>query len=236
MTNTIKNTKTNEKKIFVGYIILSSLICASILFAVEQVLMVDYLTKTVSKIVLFTISPLILIKCLMKTTLRDGLNIELVDRKTLSLGILLGIIAVSVLMGTFMLLKNYIDMPAIALELSSKSKVTAGNYLFVGAYLTIVNSFLEEFFFRGYIFINIYKCGYKKLAYIFSSALFSLYHIGIFKNWFNIQLIILCLFGLFITGLVLNYVDTKSHNFLNSWVTHIMANIAIVLIGYKFLF
>lgn len=236
MLNTMKDIKKKQKYLFVGYIILSSILCATILFTVEQILMVDYLTKTVSKVILFTICPLILIKGLMKTTLREGLNIELVDRKTLGLGIALGAFAVAILFGTFMFLRRYIDMPAIALDLSSKSKVTACNYLFVGGYLTIVNSFLEEFFFRGYIFINIYKCGFKKLAYIFSSALFALYHIGIFKSWFNMELIILCLLGLFITGAVLSYVDTKSHNFLNSWVTHIMANITIVFIGYKFLF
>ncbi|TAH63854.1 MAG: CPBP family intramembrane metalloprotease, partial [Gottschalkiaceae bacterium] len=98
---------------------------------------------------------------------------------------------------------------------------------------TFINSFLEEFFFRGFIFLNLYKLGFKKGAYIFSSILFSLYHIGIFKNWFNPLLIILAVSGLISVGFIFNYIDTKSKSFINSWIVHILADAAIMLIGLR---
>ncbi|RDY24199.1 CPBP family intramembrane metalloprotease [Romboutsia maritimum] len=225
-----------NKKLYRNYIIMSSILCATILFIIEQILMVDYLTKTLSKIILFTISPLILIKFIRKTSLKKGLNIQKTDIKTISTGIGLGLVAVGILIGTFMILKQSINMETISIEMATKSKITEANYLIVATYFTLGNSFLEEFFFRGFVFINMFKMGYKKTAYIFSSALFAIYHIGIFKNWFILELIVLCLIGLFLTGIIFDYVDTKSDNFLNSWTIHILADLTIAIIGYIYLF
>jgi membrane protease YdiL (CAAX protease family) len=95
----------------------------------------------------------------------------------------------------------------------------------------LINSFLEEFFFRGFVFLNVYETGNKGWAYLFSALLFALYHIAIFATWFNIPLMLLALFGLMVIGFVFNYLDTLSNNFLNSYLVHIFANLAIVLIG-----
>ncbi len=142
----------------------------------------------------------------------------------------------SLMSWSFLFFKKQINMDVIFLELATKSKITSTNYLIVTTYFTFAYSFLEEFFFRGFIFTNLNKMGYKKVGYIFSSLLFALYHIGIFKNWFSIELILLCILGLFITGIVFNYVDTKLDNFLNSWAIHSLDNLKIVIIGYIYLF
>ena len=103
--------------------------------------------------------------------------------------------------------------------------------MLVGIYITLGNSFLEEFFFRGFIFLNLYNQGYKKIAYIYSSLLFGVYHIAIFKTWFSPLLTVLALLGLVIAGIVFNWIDTKSENFINSWIVHILADSAIIIIG-----
>lgn len=236
MNKELENISLSEKKIYINFIIFTSILCVVILFAIEQILMVDYLTKTVSKIILFTMSPVVFIKIIRKTSLKEGLNLKLVDKETIGVGILLGVLSAVILVGAFMFFKKIINMDVIFLELATKSKITSTNYLIVTTYFTFANSFLEEFFFRGFIFTNLNKMGYKKVGYIFSSLLFALYHIGIFKNWFSIELILLCILGLFITGIVFNYVDTKSDNFLNSWAIHILADLTIVIIGYMYLF
>ena len=236
MALALESLGEKERKIYRNYILLTATTCAVILFIIEQILMADYLTKTISKIILFTLSQIIFIKVLRKTTLKDGLNLKLVDKETVGIGILLGTLAGLILVGAFMFFRRVINMDVIFLELATKSKITSANYLIVTTYFTFGNSFLEEFFFRGFIFTNLYKMGYKKLGYVFSSALFALYHIAIFKNWFSLQLILLCMLGLFITGIVFDYVDTKSDNFLNSWAIHILADLAIVIIGYIYLF
>lgn len=213
-----------------SFIIISSIIACIILYFIEQVLVMSYLVKTLSKILFFTILPYSYIRLIGQDYERNRIK---PNKKDLYLGVGLGLFSFMVIIAAYAILKDAIDLKSIANELQTKSKVNPRNFLFVAFYITFINSFLEEFFFRGFIFLNLYKLGFKKGAYIFSSILFSLYHIGIFKNWFNPLLIILAVSGLISVGFIFNYIDTKSKSFINSWIVHILADAAIMLIGLR---
>ena len=220
----------------VNYILTTSIISISILFIVEQVMMASYLNKTITKIIMFTLIPIRYIIKIKKVTIQEGLKIKRLSLKTIYLGITLGIGVVFVIGLSYYIFRNLIDINSIVYELETKSKVTQENYIMVATYFCIGNSFLEEFFFRGYIFLNLYEVGHKKFAYNFSAILFALYHIAIFRTWFSVGILLLCLLGLYIGAIIFNYVDTKSNNFLNSWIIHILADIMIASIGYMYLF
>jgi membrane protease YdiL (CAAX protease family) len=213
------------------YIILSSIAACSFLYLVEQVLMVDYFVKTASKIFLFVLIPLLFIRYGKKNGVSER-NAKL-DMHDIKLGLLFGAASFAIVLVSYYILGKYMNIQGIISELQNKSKITPANFIFVGAYITFGNSFLEEFFFRGFIFLNLFKTGYKKTAYIFSSILFGLYHIAIFRTWFNTGLTLLALFGLVSIGLIFDWLDTKSDNFINSWIVHILADSAIIIIGMK---
>jgi membrane protease YdiL (CAAX protease family) len=117
--------------------------------------------------------------------------------------------------------------------METKSKITAANFIFIAIYITLGNSLLEEFFFRGFIFLNLRQLGKEKFAYLFSALLFAIYHISIFQSWFTLPLMLLSLFGLFTIGIVFNWLNTKTNTIINSWIVHIFADLAIILIGLK---
>ena len=71
----------------------------------------------------------------------------------------------------------------------------------------------------------------RKNAYIISAGLFALYHVMLMDSWFNPYLFVLAMFGLFTGGLIFNYLNEKNKTILNSWIVHIMANLAINHIG-----
>ncbi len=215
------------------YIIVTSLVAFIILYLVEQVFVVDYITKTIAKLILFTGIPYIYLKFVEKSSVKDGLTLKKVQISTVKLGLILGTLSFVVIIAAYFMLMEYIDFNVIVQELQSKSKVTPSNFIFVGLYITFGNSFLEEFFFRGFIFLNLFNQGSKKLAYIYSSVLFGVYHIAIFKTWFNPLLIGLALLGLISVGIIFNWIDTKTENFINSWLVHILADSAIIIIGMK---
>lgn len=215
------------------FILLSSLIGCIILFYVEQIIEVNYLIKTIGKVVLFTSIPYIYIRYIQKLTINNSIRLNKLDKKGIKLGVSFGIASFIIILLSYYFLSSFIDFQGIVNELETKSQITAGNFILVGLYITFGNSFLEEFFFRGFIFLNLYKLNYKKSAYIYSSILFALYHIAIFKTWFNIWLTGLALFSLVIIGFVFNWLNTKSGNFLNSWIVHILADSAIIIIGLR---
>lgn len=198
------------------YIILSSLIACILLYFVEQVLVVNYVVKTVIKILFFIIIPYIYSKFIKKQKLSTTINYKNIDRYHLRMGFIVGILSFLIILIAYYVLRNSIDLQSIAVSLQNKSKITASNFIFVGLYITLGNSFLEEYFFRGFIFLNLYELKSRKYAYIYSSLLFGLYHIAIFKAWFNIGLVGLALIGLISIGFIFNWIDTKSKNFINS--------------------
>lgn len=215
------------------YIIAGSLAACIVLYMVEQVFAASYITKTITKLILFTVIPYIYLKFVKKCSIKDGLNLRRIETNTFKLGLILGALSFAVVMAAYLILKGSIDLNGIAKELQTKSKVTQANFILVGLYITFGNSFLEEFFFRGFIFLNLFRQGSKILAYIYSSVLFGVYHIAIFKTWFNPLLIGLSLLGLIGVGVVFDWLDTKTDNFMNSWLVHIMADSAIIIIGMR---
>jgi len=216
-----------------NYIIFSSLIACILLYAIEQLLMTNYMIKTAVKILLFTIVPWFYIKFLNKSKSKEYSSYNKSDRHQLKYGLIFGISSFFIILLAYYLLGKYINIEDIVGELQSKSKITPDNFGLVGLYIILGNSFLEEFFFRGFIFLKLYEMGSSKEAYIYSSVLFGLYHIAIFKTWFNVWLIALALIGLVSIGFIFNWLDTKSGNFINSWIVHILADCAIILIGLK---
>lgn len=215
------------------YIIITSLIACVLLYFVEQILMVNYVIKTAVKILLFILIPCIYFSFIKKSKIKRVMNLRKLHIKHLKLGILFGMLSFVVIIITYRIIGSYIDLQGIAQELQSKSKITTTNFIFVALYITLGNSFLEEFFFRGYIFLNLYDLGFKRMAYFYSSLLFGIYHIAIFKTWFSSWQVSLALLGLISIGFVFNWLDLKSKNFINSWIVHIFADIAIIVIGLK---
>jgi uncharacterized protein len=214
------------------YIIISSLLACICLYFIEQYLGVNYAIKTLSKLTFFIVIPLIYIKIIKKSNIAEELNLRQLDKKRLKLGFIFGLASFLIVLSAYFIFKDAIDLNNIINDLKAKN-VTAANFILIGSYVTLGNSFLEEFFFRGFVFLNLYNIRKGKLAYIYSSILFGLYHIGIFKAWFNIWLILLCLLGLITVGFIFNWLNTKSNNFINSWLVHIFADSAIILIGLR---
>lgn len=216
---------SNKKK----YITIASSAACVLLYIVEQVLAANYLVKTLAKIVLFGGIPWYYYRSLGRSTSGSSK----VTLKSLRIGTLLGADAFGVILATYAVLQGLLDLPAIALELQQKSQITPSNFLLVGLYITFGNSFLEELFFRGFIFRALHGLGQARLAYWYSSLLFGLYHIAIFQTWFSPWLIGLALLGLASIGLIFNWINAQANHLYNSWLAHILADAAIILIGLR---
>lgn len=217
------------------YIITTSLLTVIVLYMADQVLMVSYNTKIVIKILSFLAFPLIYILFTKDNIVNESIKNSLKNfskSKVKSISTVLGVLLFFFLLGIYLVFKNYIDFNTIKMDFEIKYKITKDSFLYYGLYMAFVNSLMEEFFFRGFIFLNLKKLGYKKTGYIISSLLFAIYHIANFQNWFSPFLYILALLGLFIGGTIFNFLDDKDNTFLNSWFVHICADLAIVLIGY----
>ncbi len=214
------------------YIIISAVITIGLLYIVDQVLTFNYITKIGVKFLLFSLFPTIYILKTKDNFLKESIKNR---RKTakINLSIILGIVIFLVIIIAFVLLEQHIEIGILIDEFESKYQIDKSNIIFYGLYLSFINSLLEEFFFRGFIFLNLKKLNLRKLAYFISSAAFAIYHIANIQNWFSIGLFLFVTVGLFVGGYIFNYLDDKDNTFLNSWFVHICADLAIILIGFR---
>ena len=193
----------------------------------------SYLIKSVIKLIVFIGS--ILFYCFRyKENIFDLINLK--KNKLSKSLILFMILSYFVIIVGYLLLRNYINIDSIKESLLNKEHLNKNNFIFIFSYIIVINSFLEESFFRGFIYQVFKKEGYEKIGVFFSAFIFALYHISIMDGWFNPFVMILGIVGLFVTGVFLQDIAKKEDNLLASWLVHAMANLAINTIGTIMLF
>ena len=219
--------KKNVKKAVV-MVTLIILFCA-FMAVVDGVFKADYFIKSIIKFVLFLILPAIY--SLFDKDIKVK-NVFKPKKKGLKQSFVLCISVYVIILGGYFLLKDVFDFSSITTSLTNNIGVTGKNFIFVSLYISFVNSLLEEFFFRGFAFITLKRITGRKFAYLFSAAMFSIYHIAMMIGWFDMGVFLIVMAGLFAGGLIFNYLNEKSSTIYPSWLVHMFANFAINTIGF----
>lgn len=217
----------NTKKAFAicGIVILFCIIMALI----DGVLKANYFTKSAIKLVLFLICPIVY------ALLDKGLQIKPLfafDKQGIIRALGLCVAVYAVILSGYLLLKDVFDFSAITGTLTANIGVSRDNFVFVSLYISFINSLLEEFFFRGFAFLTLKRVASVRFAYLFSAACFAVYHIAMMIGWFSLPVFLLVMAGLFIGGLIFNYLNAKSGTVYPSWFVHMFANFAINTVGF----
>lgn len=209
-------------------ILLTAAVCCGVMALVDGVIRPGYLAKSAIKLVLFIGLPCLLSRFRREIDLKSMFRL---GGAPLLRAAALGVGLYGLILGGFFLLRPYVDFSGIAGSLSENAGVTRENFLVVSIYISFVNSLLEEFFFRGFLFLHL-KTQSRLLAYGCSAGLFSLYHAAMMLGWFPWWLFALALVGLALGGGIFNYLDEKSQTIYPSWMVHAFANFAINTIGF----
>lgn len=235
------------------------ILCCGLLALVDGYWKPAYGVKAGIKVLLFFVVPLVCTWCLGRKNEEDRQDLQQKekiaeaehgaatisltkflavfqpDRKALTLGLGLGAVTMSVILGGYALLAPYLDLSAIPAAMASNGGITADNFLYVGTWIALCNSLMEEIFFRGFSFLQLCRVSSRKFAYIVSGAAFSLYHAAIVDGWVSPILFLLMLAALFVCGLFFDWLDEKRGRIWVSWLMHMCANVAINLIGMRLL-
>lgn len=213
------------------YVIASVVFSTLAMCFVDGVISPPYFYKSIIKIVLFLLIPMIYF--VLYKDKHDYLKkLFIPKKKDFLLALFLGMGVYAVIIGAYFLLGSYIDLATIKDSLTSGIGVNAQNFVYVAIYISFVNSLLEEFFFRGFAFLILKQEMNKRFAYIFSSAMFALYHVGMTNGWFNVFIYVLAMLGLFVGGCIFDLLNDKCENIYPSWLVHMFANFAINTVGF----
>ena len=211
-------------------IIIISITACLLMVLIELIMQPSYWVKSILKLGIFLFPIMIYQKISHQKN-----EIFKFDKKYVKISIYIAIAVYLLIIVSYLLFQNYIDAEQIKNSLMGKEHINRSNFIYVAMYITRINSFIEEAFFRGFVFLNIKTLGFCKLGAIYSALLFSLYHIGIMSSWFSIYMFLLTLSALFGAGILLNWFAYKGKSFLSSWPIHIAANLGINTIGFLIL-
>lgn len=209
-----------------------AIVCCAIMAYVDGVLMPGYAIKSAIKVSLFLFLPLFYTLYNREVLFKELFRFQ---KKGFLIALLLGVGLYLLIVGAYALLQGAFDFSQIAGTLTESTGVDKDNFLLVALYISFVNSLLEEFFFRGFVFLNMKKLGYRRVAYLFSALVFAVYHVAMMIGWFDIWLFLLVMLGLFVGGVIFNYLNEKHNTIYTSWFVHMFANFAINTIGYMLL-
>ncbi|HSH36074.1 type II CAAX endopeptidase family protein [Schnuerera sp.] len=219
----------NKRKTIAG-IFLIAFLSITVMSIIDGIVNPGYMYKSAIKIIMFLLIPLIYTAYDNTINLKDIFKVK--SKKKLFASIFLGILVYIIILSAYLMLKEFIDLNIIKNILAENLKVNKDNFIFVALYISFINSLLEEFFFRGFIFLNLKKLIISKYAYIISALAFSIYHVAIMSSWFSPLIFLLAMVGLFVGGIIFNYLNESSSNIYSSWLVHMMANFAINTIGF----
>ena len=223
--------------------------CCLILAVVDGYLRPPYGVKAAAKVVLFFLLPLGCVWWLerMDATAAEGksdrsssgmssfVRVFRPEPKAVTLGLVLGIGTMALILGGYALLSPWLDLSAVPAAMAANGGITADNFLYVGTWIALCNSLMEEIFFRGFAFLQLKRVSSRRFAYVVSAAAFSLYHAAIVDGWVSPALYLLMLAALFVYGLFFAWLDERDGRIWASWLMHMGANVAINLIGMRLL-
>ncbi|MDX9970365.1 MAG: CPBP family intramembrane glutamic endopeptidase [Candidatus Gracilibacteria bacterium] len=153
-------------------------------------------------------------------------------RKHLKKSLLLGLILATIYLSSFLIFKNFIDLESVKTNLSTLIDLDAKKLIFVGAYIIIINSILEEFFWRAFLFAKFKTVSPKFIAYLIPAIAFSFHHVMFYYNWFTLPIFITVTIGLIVYSLIMNKIFDYSKDLFSCWLIHALVDIVQISIAF----
>ena len=223
----MNTTSTRCKRIY----IISSLIIFSLAVTyIDAVVHPSYFTKIPIKILFFLALPMAFFLLFRKErpVCKKMFHFE---QRGLRFSLLLGSAIYVLITAGYLLTRNIFDFSAVTGSLTSGMGITQKNFPLVALYICVFNSFLEEFFFRGFGFIALKAYTGPRFAYWFSPVFFAIYHAGMMSGMFHPLLHLLLITGLIAGGLIFNALNDRFGNLYPSWFVHMAADLGIMTVG-----
>ena len=227
--NTAKQTQNTKSIVIVSVI---SLIACVLYTGFLYTPLNDYLFSSVFKVFIFILAPIVYFAISKNESFKDMFPKG--DKKYIKLSFMYGLAVIAVIFIVFIVVRPFIEREMIVNTMAEYS-IDGSNFPFVFIHIVLINAALEELFFRGFIFSTIYKTN-RVYAHLYSSILFSLYHVSYLSNALNLGVFLFAVIGLIIAGIIFNLLVVKCKSMSGCLIVHVSANLALNMIIVYYLY
>lgn len=129
---------------------------------------------------------------------------------------------------------------AITQKISEFGVTSPISFILMAIYISVLHSFLEEYYWRWFVFRKLREFTGFSTALVISSVGFALHHIVVISYYAPAEyarvLIPLAALSVFFAGAVWAYQYEKSRSLWVVWISHLLADIALMIVGYRLVF
>lgn len=169
---------------------------------------------------------------------QEKLTIPKLSTNGLGMATLSGILIFIGIGLSYLMIKSQglLDTSSLAKTATQVGLSTPTIYILGAIYWCTINSLIEEYVWRWFVFTRCERLMPKLCAVIFAGLFFTLHHIWAIAVYFNLPLTILASVGVFIGGSTWSWLYLRYRNIYASYLSHVFADIIIFLIGYQLFF
>lgn len=146
------------------------------------------------------------------------------------------LIAIAIVASYHLFGERLID-PATVREMAAKNNFDRKEvYLGLVIYLSFVNSLIEEYVWRWFVFIKCERLLKRWLAVIAAGVFFTIHHVLALAAQFGWEVTALASLGVFIGGATWSACYLRYRSVWPGYISHICADLAVFWVGWKILF
>jgi len=168
---------------------------------------------------------------------RGRLSLSPARRGGFGIAVLLGLIISAVVAAAYLLLgRHWIDSAHVR-EMADQNGIgTPRLYLAGVAYWVLINSVLEEYVYRWFIFRKCEALMPSGVAVLGSAAAFTIHHVLALRLQFDWNVTILASMGILIGGAVWSWLYLKYRSVWPGYLSHAIVDIAVFAVGWLIIF
>ena len=168
---------------------------------------------------------------------RYQLHLSLPKYQELLVGMVLGLLMFGIILGTYSLFGQYwIDATDAKAKVQQMGLSNPAIFWIVQAYFVLINSFIEEFIWRWFVYK---KCDILipgKAAIFLSALFFTLHHIIVLAAYTDWHGVILGSLAVFAAGIIWSWCYLTYRSLWASYISHAIADFALSIIAWQTLF
>ncbi len=168
---------------------------------------------------------------------RTRLSLSPVRQGGLLLGAVLGVgMMVIIWSAYFFFARGNVDTVNFHAKLAAVGLTSVAYYLAVSTYWTLINSLLEEYVFRFFIFRQSEQIWSRHTAVLMTALFFTIHHTLALAAYVPLWQNALASAGVFIASIVWSWLYARYRSIWPGYICHIFADIAVFSIGWDILF
>ncbi|MCE9594423.1 MAG: CPBP family intramembrane metalloprotease [Planctomycetes bacterium] len=111
-----------------------------------------------------------------------------------------------------------------------------GSYFAIAAYTVLLNSLIEEYAWRWFVYSHCAKLASRGTAVVLSAAAFTLHHTLLLNAQFGLSFALVASVGVFIAGAFWSWLYARYESVWPAWASHALVDATLLAIGWRLIF